>query len=275
MTDEQKPPRKPHLSPSSLEMYAKCGEQFRRRYIEGDKIPPGVSMLRGTGVHAGVEANMRQKIDTYRDLPVSDVVDAAVAKFDLELAGGYSLSPDETSRGATIVIGESRDTVATLAELAGEQLCPQYQPKFVEQAVRVELPDSSHDLFGVLDLADDQARVIDVKTSAKSMAQDAAEDSVALTAYSAFHKVLTGEFPAELRLEVLVNTKTPKRQTLVSQRDDRDLQALAARVERVTAGLQAGIFAPAPTGAWWCGAKWCGYHSTCPFVNPGRAAQGD
>ena len=110
MTDEQKPPRKPHLSPSSLEMYAKCGEQFRRRYIEGDKIPPGVSMLRGTGVHAGVEANMRQKIDTYRDLPVSDVVDAAVAKFDLELAGGYSLSPDETSRGATIVIGESRDT---------------------------------------------------------------------------------------------------------------------------------------------------------------------
>lgn len=268
-------PKRPHLSPSALEMYAKCGEAYRRRYIEGDKIPPGVAMLRGTGIHGGVETNMRQKIETHADLPVKEIVDAAVAKFDAELAGGYSLSTEEQSRGAAVVIGETRDTVATLAELAGAEVCPEYQPAAVEQAVRIELPHLSHDVLGVIDLVDDQSRVIDLKTAAKSKSQADADGSTQLTVYSAMHHVLRGEPPKELRLEVLVSTKTPKRQTLVTHRGERDIAALAARLEAVTNGVGKGVFAPAPDGAWWCGPKWCGYFHSCPFVNPGRATQGD
>lgn len=256
-------------------MYAKCGEQYRRRYVEGEKIPPGIAMLRGTGVHGGFELNMRQKIESYVDLPSSDIVDAAVSKFDTELAGGYALNDAEQSRGASIVIGETRDTVATLAGLAAKEICPDYQPKIVEQAVRIELPHLSHDVLGVIDLADDKGRVIDLKTAEKSKSQADADSSTQLTTYSVMHKILTQNPPSELRLEVLVNTKTPKRQTLVTTRDDRDISALAARLEAVTDGIGKGVFAPAPNGAWWCSGRWCGYHASCPFVNPGRSAQGD
>lgn len=269
MSDEQKPVRKPHLSPSALEMYAKCGEQYRRRYIEREIIPPGMAMLRGTGVHGGIETNMRQKTETYRDLPVGDVIDAAVAKFDDELKSGFALDAEQTSRGKDTVVGETRDSVATLAGVAGQDLCPKYQPKYIEQAVRIELPGSTHDLLGVIDLADDKARIIDVKTSGKSKSQSDADGSVQLTVYSAMHQVLTGTPPEELVLETLVALKTPKLQTLVTTRGSADLHALAARIEATTHGIAKGVFAPAPSGAWWCSRMYCGYWHTCPFVNSG------
>lgn len=266
---------KPHLSPTQLDMLAKCGEQYRRRYMEQERRPPGIAMVRGTGVHRGLELNFRQKIESRIDLPVSDVVEAAVAGFEAELAGGYELNVDEESRGAKVVIGEAKDVVVTLAELAAEEMCPDYQPVLVEQPVRIELPNNTHDLYGVIDLADDRGRVVDTKTAAKSKKQDDADSSVQLTTYTALHKVATGEFPTELRMEVLVSTKTPKRQTLVTTRSEADLAALAARIDAASRIIQAGVFMPATPGAWWCGPKWCGYWASCPFVNRGRAPQGD
>lgn len=268
-------PAKPHLSPSSLETLSKCGERWRRVYVEGERIPPGMAMLRGTGVHKGIEANMSQKIETHVDLPASDIVDAAVAGFEAELAGGFELSADEVSIGAKKVIGDTKDVVADLAELAANKMCPEYQPTLVEQRVRVLLPQSSHDLVGIIDLVDDKGRVIDTKTSAKSMTQGDADSSMQLTAYAAMHKALTGEYPTELRLENLVALKTPKRQTLVTDRDVSDINVLAARFDAATRVIQAGVFTPASPGSWYCSPKWCGFYASCPFVNGGRAPQGD
>jgi translation elongation factor EF-G len=266
--------RKPHLSPTQLDMLSKCGEQYRRRYVEGERQPPGMAMLRGTGVHKGIELNFRQKIDSRVDLPAKDVIDAAVSGFESQLKGGYEMNEDEVSRGAAVVIGETKDTVARLAELAADEMCPEYQPVLVEQVVRIELA-GSHDLLGVIDLADERGRVIDTKTAAKSKSQNDADGSMQLTAYSAMHKLATGALPTELRMEVLVDTKKPKRQTLVTTRGPDDLAALAARIDAATRVIQAGLFVPATPGAWWCSGKWCGFYSTCRFVNSGRAPQGD
>lgn len=268
-------PAKPHVSPSQLDTLCRCGEQWRRRYIEGHVIPPGIAMLRGTGVHRGCEVNFRQKIETHEDLPRKQIVEAAVAGFEAELAKGLSLNDDEDSRGKDIVVGEAKDTVATLAEVAADELCPKYQPVLVEKRVRIELP-GSRDIVGVIDMADDQKRVVDVKTSGKSKRQDEADGSVQLTTYAAMHKLETGDWPVELRLETLVSTKTPKLQTLGTVRGDADIAALAARIDAATAAIDRGVFTPAPPGAWWCSQKWCGYFRTCKFVNPGRGfAQGD
>ena len=65
MTEKKKRP----ISPSQIDMFSRCGEQYRRRYIEKDRLPPGVAMIRGRGVHEGVAENMRQKRHTYCDLP--------------------------------------------------------------------------------------------------------------------------------------------------------------------------------------------------------------
>lgn len=267
---EQAEPKKPYFSPTQLEMYAKCGEQYRRRYIENEIIPPGIAAVAGRGVHGGIATNFRQKIETRVDLPVVDVVDAAVEQFKAELQGAYELTPEEQAQGRDNVIGAATDTVASLAELHAREVAPEYQPVFVEQPVRLELP-GPRDLYGIIDLADERKLVVDHKTAAKSKSQADVDNSVQLTVYAAFHKALTGELPAAVRLETLVKSKKqPKRQVLESTRNSADFTALANRINAVSAGVAAGVFQPAPTGAWWCGARWCGYWDTCKFVNTER-----
>ena len=47
----KKPDEKPYLSPSQMGMYCRCGEQYRRRYIEKEIIPPGFALIKGGSVH--------------------------------------------------------------------------------------------------------------------------------------------------------------------------------------------------------------------------------
>lgn len=251
--------RKKHLSPSQLDMMSRCGEAYRRRYIEGQRIPPGIAMLSGTGVHAGAEVNFRQKIDTHVDLPAEDIVDASVDGFDRALSRGYERGPEDEHPDV------ARDSVADMARLYADEVAPEYQPRFVEQMVRIELP-GSHDMLGVLDMADDAGRVVDLKTSGKAKSQAEADASPQLTFYAAAHKVLTGNLAETVRLEVLVKNKTPKRVMLESTRGPADFAALANRINTASAAIEAGVFLPADPSSWMCSPRWCGYYSTCRYV---------
>ena len=277
------PPRKPHVSPSQLSMYFKCGEQYRRRYIEHERIPPGIAMHRGTGVHAGAQLNFRQKIASFVDAPTSEIVDAAVAAFDGAVTkDGVLLTREEESRGQKHVVAEARDTAARMARTFAEAIAPAYQPIEVEERVTIELPRAPRDILGIVDLvavdAHDspetgQRSVVDLKTGTKSRPQSDADDSMQLTVYSAAHHVRHGFPVRDARLEILIDgAKGVRRQTLTTTRDQHDIAAFVARVNAMLAGIEAGIFTPAPPGSWWCSARWCGYWSTCPYVNHHRSA---
>lgn len=261
-----------HLSPTQIDTYCRCPEAYRRRYVEGEKIPPGIALLKGKGFHAGAETNMRQKIDSHEDLPASDIVDASVASFEAEMQGGFALSTDEAFRGAKVVLGEAKDSLVSLAKAHAEQQAPEYQPVMVEERVEIELtPERS--LVGVIDLADDKGRVVDFKTAGKSKSQSEADASIQLTTYAAAYHVHQGEPPSLVQLDVLVSGKKGvKRQVLESRRGVADFTALANRINAVAAAIDAGIFPPAPPGAWQCSPRWCGYWNSCAYINSERAA---
>lgn len=257
---------KPHLSATQMELYSKCPEAYRRRYIEGEKIPPGVAMAKGTGLHRAAEVNFRQKIDSHRDLPTSDIVDAAVAGFEAELAQGVAFDAEETSIGPENVIGQAKDDVADLAEVHARTQAPDYQPVLVEESVRIELP-GPRDLLAVIDLADDRRRVVDFKTARKSKTQGDVDGSVQLTVYAAAHQALTGEAPSLVRLDTIVQTaRKTERQVIDSTRDEADLVALSHRINAITAAVDAGVFPPTTPGNWMCSARWCGFYRDCKFV---------
>ena len=279
-------PRKPYVSPTQLNSYFRCGEAYRRRYLEGERIPPGVAAHRGTGMHQGAKLNFRQKLETYRDLPPADIVDAAVAAFEAAVEKeGYLLTPDEAARGEKAVVAAAKDDTATFAEAYATLQAPLYQPVEVEQPVRIELPTATHDLFGYVDLVatpppdsqlDMPTSIVDFKTSTKSKPQSEADDSLQLTYYSAAYQVRHGRPADDVRLDVLVRrAKGVGRQLLVTKRDAGDYSAFVARVNAMLAGVTAGIFTPALPGSWWCSAKFCGYWSTCPYVNAKRQQAGE
>lgn len=264
---------KPHLSHSQLDAYCRCPEAYRRRYVEGHRIPPGVSMIRGTALHGAAEVNMRQKLESGVDLSVSDIQDAAVAALDETIADGITLTDEEESTGLRIVTSQLRDDVADMALVHAEKQAPDYQPVLVEHRVTIELPSSPRDLVAVIDLADNKDRVTDFKTAKRAKSQDEADGSLQLTIYAAAFKAETGRDVALVQLDTVVQTKTKTYRDLKpSDRGPRDLSALAARIDAVNRAIDAGIFPPAAPGSWQCSPRYCGYARTCPYINPHRGA---
>jgi len=267
------PDEKPYISQSRLGMLGKCPEQYRRRYEENEIIPPGVAMARGVGVHGAAKGNFRQKIESHEDLPTQDIIDIAVSEFDRVLKRGVRFTPEEESRGAEVVIGETRDTTAGLATVFAEEVAPAYQPEMVEQKQRIVLPEAPFDLVAILDLMTTDGYVVDLKTSSKSPGLYDADQSEQLTFYALVYKALKGELPVGVSLEVLVETPAQKkryRKALHSTRTIGDLTALVNRINMAVKLIDAGVFIPTNPSNWWCDSRWCGYFNTCKYVNSNR-----
>jgi len=263
--------KKPTISPSALDMYLRCGEQYRRAYILKDKQPPGVAMIKGGSVHKAAEVNFRQKIVSHEDLNVADLQEVAAAHVDTTIAGeGLMLSPDEESRGMAKVKGELVDRAVVLTGVFRREVAPTVQPVLVEEFVRIELPRHTHDLNGRLDVVDDGNRVRDIKTSGRRKSQDDVDRSDQLTYYAAAASRKMGKPITDVVLDVLVDTKTPAVQRLTSTRTDADKRVFLAKLTTVMDAINKGVFPPAPVGSWWCSYKFCGYAGSCPFFNSER-----
>ena len=259
---------RPYLSPASLECYSRCPKQYEYRYLRGEIKPPGIAAHVGGGVHHGISTNFVQKIKSYEDLPAADIVDAAVSGFDDRTKGGYVLTPDESAAGKDKTLGAARDRTASFARCHAKYQSPEYQPVLVEQGFRIKL-SGTHDLLGFLDMADDQGRIADFKTGKRGKTQQDADTSLALTAYSAAHKLLRGSLPTEVVLDSMTydskgvaKRATPRRST----RTVLDLQTLQRRIHATLAAIQTGIFPPTSPTNWWCSQTWCGWHAECPYA---------
>jgi hypothetical protein len=248
-------------------MYERCGEQYYRCYILKEKIPPGIALLKGSGVHGAARANFRQKVESHQDLPKKDIVEIAVTEFERTFSDrGVLLTLEEETIGLKNILGETKDSVSRLADLYAVEIAPVYQPVFVEESYRIVIDNSPYDLLAIMDLADDHDRVVDLKTGAKSKTQRDVDTSEQLTFYALVYKAKTKRLPKEVRLETLVDTKVPKVQTLFSVRDHEDLQVLVARVNTMIQGLAKGVFVPAQPTSWVCDPRYCGYYPTCKYV---------
>lgn len=266
-------PKRPHVSPSALDTYLRCGEQYRRRYINGEKIPPGVALVKGASVHRAAETNYRQKIETHADLPVPDLQEAAAAAVgDMVTRDGLFLAPDETARGMAKVRGEIIDRAVVLTGLFAQRVAPTVQPALVEEWVTIPLPSFTHDLLGRLDVADADGVVHDLKTAGKRKTQDEVDRSDQLTYYHLAYQHKTGKPSAGVMMDVLIDKTRPEAQRLTATRTQADAQVFVNRLNAMLAGVKAGSFPPAPLGAWWCSFRFCGFAGSCPYFNSERKA---
>jgi hypothetical protein len=253
---------KPHLSYTQLNMLLRCGEQYRRRYIEGERVPPGSAGALGKSFHLAQESNYRQKITSKQDLPMGAVTAAFSDAFDVE-SKDVLWTPEEAETGIAKVKGDLKDEGVKLVEVYHTEVAPAVQPESCEEVIPVALDGFPYDLKCVVDLVDDQQIVHDSKTRGKTPTAEEANKSMQLTAYALAYRVSRKEQERGLKLDRVVRNKTPKIVTLPTQRTNEQIGRFLETMARAAEAIQGGVFLPAPEGAWYCSPKFCGYYGTC------------
>ncbi len=261
---------KPHLSDSSIGTYLDCGVRWEFRYVKGVKAPPGLALIRGKSGHAAAKANFAQKIDTQRDLPRRDLQEIAVAEFDRHLQADVLLSDEEQSIGWKNVTGDAKDALADSILVFAQQSAPEYQPIAggVEKGFRLELP-GSRDLIGFMDLVH-TGGVVDFKFRSRKPRAKEADKSLQLVTYAAAYCSEYGELPGEVGIDTISSGRQTTRHLQTATVTTEDVDQLAAVINTVQKGIDAGVFLPAKSDWWGCSTKYCGYARMCPFFRGDR-----
>lgn len=247
------------FSPSQLSTWNTCNLRWYWRYIEGMKVPPGVSAVIGKGAHRSVEANMRRKLAGES----MDIEEAKALARDATMEFWQTDDPVVDDEAKVSTAGEAADCAVKLAAVHHGEVAPGIQPVGVE--VHKQCDQVLHHDFGLQGYIDilEAGRIRDTKTKGKKPPADLADrGSYAdqLTAYSYLANV------DNVQLDVLVNTKTPYSMEVPgAKRTPRDRELMLGRFALMARSIEAGIFHPAPGDSWACSQKWCGYFSTCEY----------
>lgn len=146
-----------HLSASQLAMAQRCPEQWRRRYLLGLKERPAAALVWGRADHEAHAVNFTQKIDSHRDLPVSDVRDAFAEAFD------HAAAETDVDWGDDRP-GDLKDQGAELVSVYHRTVSPGVQPTAVEHKFELHIPGVPVPVIGYVDVIEDW-RAIERKTA--------------------------------------------------------------------------------------------------------------
>ena len=252
---------------SHLNSAFRCGESFRRRYVLGEKIPPTIPAARGTGVHGANEVNLRQKIESHKDLSVSDMQDAARDTYVRVLKDGIFLSKSKISEKRRLVNDGLNDTIA-LTRLYAEEVAPKIEPLATERKFTIRLPEIPIPLSGTIDIQQD-GRIDDLKTSGKKWPDGQIRKEIQPVMYSLAVEHETGK-RSTFYYHVLRNLKKgPKRQVQSMTATEGDYGILIRRIQVFLKMLEAGVFPPASPAEYFCSEDWCGYYTSCVYQNNG------
>lgn len=256
------------FSYSQYSTYKKCGEFYRRQYIEGHKLPMNPAMLQGILVHVGAEEAHLTLIAT-RNPPSLEIVQAVIkAKFDTEsknVADWGKDTPEDVLANAL-----------KLYEVYHHHGLPKIRPLWAEKPFAMMI--GTVPMQGYIDLVDQVAGpmepleegkdpptttpmltlVADMKTSAQSWSQADADKDPQFTLYSIVENVDT------IRVDNLVSVKAgPKLVQLTAKRDAHAKAVFIQDLEETVDLVKRRIFPKTAIDNWACTEKWCGYWTLC------------
>ncbi len=262
-----------HLSPSQIAMYLKCSLQYFFRYHEGIKIPPKGIMTQSNCIHRAVETNFKQKIVTFLDLPISDVLDDFSTEFD-ERKHDTAWYEDEKPAAF-------KDQGYNLLGAYQEIISPTIQPSHVEYEFSINFDNFDIPLIGRMDLIHNE-QIADNKCTGKapSVILKEAESSLQLTAYALAYRAkfqkpekavsIIALFRPKKEKEQLshpfvkkaTRTKAANVQTFHATRDQAAINRYLKLMAHVKHAIVNDIYHPCDPNNFLCSSTYCGYHDT-------------
>ena len=253
---------------SRLDMLWRCGEQYRRRYVLGEIIPPGIALVVGSATHKTIERDLRNKIQTGKLMPDDVVKDVAAENVKGLWQKGVRLLEGESS---SLSKGQSIDFTVACSTAHHKIIAPSINPISVEDEFKFTIEGSDWTIAGTSDIEEilDDGRIglRDTKTKSKKPAAGAADSNLQLTMYSLKILKQRGEYPRRVALDFLIKNKKADVVTQISTRDASHIDPLLARINAAIKQLEAGVFPPCTPDNWICSKLYCGYHSSCKYAH--------
>lgn len=280
------------LHASALALFSRCGEQFRRRYLEGEIKAPANYIIVGRATDTAVSADLIHKIKQGKLLGAREIDDIAAGVVERNYRDEVDMRGESMTKGTARELAINR--AKNFASFAHRNLNPTIHPKAIQRdwSVRLDgflkrrgLKGLKIDYVGTLDIEEwlfdfshlepDPAHtaIRDLKTSMRSPQKDAVEakHDIQMTSYALGKLTEDKVMPEHVQVDYLVDYKRGiEHKPVFGTKDDFNLAALFNRIEITARSLKAGIFVPAPRDHWCCSEKWCGYWATCPYIKNKR-----
>lgn len=255
-----------HWSASSATMADRCLEQWRHRYILGEKQKPGAALVLGNSYHHAAETNFRQKIESHEDVDLETVTDAYAAEWGAQLEKEGGIAEIEWGREKP---GAVKDTGAKLVASYHTRVAPLVQPVATETSFEIAVEGVEVPVIGYIDV-ETERNVIDHKTARATVRSPKADWRLQGDLYQ-----IAREKPVEWHIAVKsggghIVTSREEPGLRVDYDEDR-LRVTSAYLSRVFTQI-AGAFAvygpdrPWPgalTHPWAC--SYCGYQPRCAW----------
>jgi CRISPR/Cas system-associated exonuclease Cas4 (RecB family) len=250
---------------SKVSSYFFCPKKYEYRYVLEVPVPTKPELAFGVALHAALEHNFQQKLDTRKDLPLAEVTEA----FRKELDGILKDIPEESLRGANdphYLRGMGEHFLERFMTERAPRLQP--APRGVECFFKLPLP-GGHEVSGKFDLMDDAWVLHDFKTSSKPYdARKADKTQLVIYAWASEH--IYGRTPTALCFDVFVKgdggdgaveMQAPVMFPVPSAAEMAQVAAkLAKQIDRILAAQETVGFRRSfdPTRC-----RWCEYQSLC------------
>ncbi|RQV95827.1 PD-(D/E)XK nuclease family protein [bacterium] len=252
-----------HISVSQINLYLMCSLKYRFNYIDQLEKPfKPAGLAFGSSFHAALEWLHKQRLN---DEDYSPDTLVSIFKADWQAQNCEEIRFKKGDSAESL-----RDTGEKMLLKYLEQV-PRTKPREVELEFRIPLinPETGEilelDLKGVIDLIEENDTIVDHKTSARVMDENAIANSLQLTAYSYAYRQLFGRKESGIRIDNITKTKRPRIERFPAVRNEQDHVRLFSIAKGVLTGILNEIFIPNPS--WMC--------ADCEFAEHCRNWKGD
>lgn len=250
----------PHLSVSQIEMYIRCPQQYKRRYVDGIVAPPGVALVEGSSHHEALAFNNNGKVKTGNDSTTKDVADMFVSSFDKrkkDVEDWEGEKPDDIVSRGVVLVGEYMKSFA-----------PRLTPEAVEFEVTKKIGPVT--VLGYVDVlgrmkklvgSNSAKTVVDYKTVSRKKSEDELKSSLQLSFYG-----MAVSDSGSKKTDVGYCNLMKKTGKVEWQTVELTLARMLwfRRVTLMVAdAISRGSFPPTDPSNWCCSERFCGYYSKC------------
>jgi len=247
------------FSYSRVSTYLSCGIRYLKKYVEEIPQLSTPVLITGKAVHAGIEMNYKQKVNSKVDLPVADLKDCVADEIERSFQEELFLTDEEKSVGKQKLRGQCKDLGVKGIEVYHSEVSPIVMPVASEHEFLIPLWDG-HQLYGFIDVLDESGIIRDTKTAKKAPVQTIAQTSQQLTAYTMAYRQLFQRMPEKVTLDYVLLSNNPRVAFYESSRGMEDIRIFLKRLKRVIDGIEKEVFLP-PTEPWQC--LYCQYRQNC------------